>query len=551
MAKHPLGPALDRVRAVLSADGTAGVPDAALLGRYLDGEDTAALEALVVRHAPMVLAVCRRVAACPQDADDAFQATFLVLVRKANNIRPRGNVGCWLHGVATRAALKARAGTSRRHTRERPMNAEPVDPREPPEPDDLLPVLDRELAALPAVYRTAIVVCDLEGRTRAEAAAQLGWPEGTVGGRLARARALLARRMARFAPRAAGGALAAALTQGAAVAVPPALLDTALQVVHPRTDPAALALAFPRGVALADRLVKAMLLADVRRVVGVALALAVALVGGAALFANAHSPTADEPSVSSSRSAPAPSPEGAWWFEGNGFGGELTVEVAADGQVAGTIHHDRIRGRFDPATGGLTFTRVASVGGKDVGVQTYSGRLTGTPAGGRELSGSFRPAVGVDANWGEAGQEYTWAAAPLRQRLPDLSVKEIMLAAHRRSASDPGPPALSDRVVGGQASTDEQRRLLDLYRELARRPPPRGDAEQWADRTRALIDATEAVVAGRDGAPARLAAARDCAACHNLHMRPYGLNAPLRIGPERKGTSEPPPKPEPPAPDRP
>jgi RNA polymerase sigma factor (sigma-70 family) len=186
-------------------------PDDALLGRFVTGRDGEAFARLLRRHGPMVLAVCRRVLRHRQDAEDAFQATFLVLARRAMAVRPRALLGCWLYGVAYRTALAARRLAAARRVREaragvmREVEAAPDDPL----PPDLREALDRELAALPDVYRAAVVACDLEGLSRKEAAARLGWGEGTLSGRLARARALLARRLSRFGLAIPGGGLVA------------------------------------------------------------------------------------------------------------------------------------------------------------------------------------------------------------------------------------------------------------------------------------------------------------------------------------------------------
>src|SRR5262249_49915225 len=152
--------------------------------------------ALLRRHGPMVWGVCRRLLPCTHDAEDAFQATFLVLVRKADSVVPRGRVGNWLYGVAYRTALEARSAASRRRAREL-QTARPAHvTNEQPDPD-LWALLDEELRRLPDNFRAAVVLCDLEGRTRKEAAQQLGWSEGTLSGRLARARELLAKRLTR------------------------------------------------------------------------------------------------------------------------------------------------------------------------------------------------------------------------------------------------------------------------------------------------------------------------------------------------------------------
>ena len=209
----------------------AGLPDGELLGRYLADRDSAALEALVRRHGGMVLGVCRRVLGDPHDADDAFQATFLVFVRKADAVRPRDLVGPWLYGVATRTALKARALAAKRRAREKQVDVLPdVAAPAGPAAADWLPLLDGEVERLPAKYRLPVVLCELQGHSRAEAARRLRVPEGTRSSRLARARALLRRRLARRGAGAAAVLGAVALfPRDAAASVPAALAETTVR----------------------------------------------------------------------------------------------------------------------------------------------------------------------------------------------------------------------------------------------------------------------------------------------------------------------------------
>jgi RNA polymerase sigma factor (sigma-70 family) len=204
-----------------------GVSDAQLLESFLANHDETAFTALVRRHGPMVLAVCRRLLPNPHDAEDAFQATFLVLVRKAASLRRPQQLGNWLYGVAYRTALKARATAARRRSRERPL----VDvPKEGPVAElvwrELRPLLDEELARLPDKYRTPVVLCCLEGVSKREAARQLGWPEGTLSTRLHQARELLRQRLTRRGLTLSSGVVAAALTQSAAPAAVPVSLTT-------------------------------------------------------------------------------------------------------------------------------------------------------------------------------------------------------------------------------------------------------------------------------------------------------------------------------------
>jgi RNA polymerase sigma-70 factor (ECF subfamily) len=229
MATGQLNDFLRRLRTALLRPEAGGVPDAHLLEAFITRHDEAAFAALVQRHGPMVWGVCRRVLGQVQDAEDAFQATFLVLVRKAASVVPRASVGNWLYGVACRTAWKARAATAKRRAKEKQVPVMPEPPARPtPEcVHDWWPLLDEALAHLPCSYRAAVVLCDLEGMTHQQAARQLGWPVGTLSTRLVRARALLARRLARTGVALASGSLAAMFAQASASASVPASVASA------------------------------------------------------------------------------------------------------------------------------------------------------------------------------------------------------------------------------------------------------------------------------------------------------------------------------------
>jgi RNA polymerase sigma factor (sigma-70 family) len=221
MAHPPLDIVLWRLRRLAGRAPADDLADRALLRRFAESRDEAAFEALLRRHGPMVLGVCRRILGDRHAAEDAFQATFLVLVRKAAGLRRQGTLAGWLYTVARHAALRARHDARRRRECERQ-----APPRAPaPEDgglDEWRPVLDEEISRLPDRFRTPLVLCYLEGLTNEEAARQLGCPTGTVLSRLARARARLRGRLARR-----GIALSAAAVAGltpAQAAPPPALL---------------------------------------------------------------------------------------------------------------------------------------------------------------------------------------------------------------------------------------------------------------------------------------------------------------------------------------
>jgi RNA polymerase sigma factor (sigma-70 family) len=275
---------------VLLHDG-AGLSDSQLLDRYLGRGEEAAVAALVRRHGPMVWGVCRRVLNNHHDAEDAFQATFLVLVRKAASIASKELLANWLYGVAHQTALKARTTLGKRNTRERQV-------MQMPEPtvaerdlaNDLQPLLDGELSRLPAKYRTVIVLCDLEGKTRKEAAQQLRLPEGTVGSRLGRARTMLAKRLARHGLAVSAAALATALPQSvASAAVPTSVMTSTIKAATlvAAGQATASAVLTAKSAALMEGVLKSMLMSKLKIGAAVLLAVAAVVVGSYTLSAAA------------------------------------------------------------------------------------------------------------------------------------------------------------------------------------------------------------------------------------------------------------------------
>jgi RNA polymerase sigma factor (sigma-70 family) len=272
MATATQHPVIRYIRRLSSAPAD-GPPDAELLGRFARQRDEAAFEALVRRHGPTVLGACRRVLRDPHAADDAFQATFLVLAKKAGALERPAALGPWLYGVAVRTALKARAGAARRRAQERKAaTAEAVGPDDGLVWRELRPLLDEAVARLPEKYRVPFVLHHLEGRTVDDVARRLGCPRGTVAARLARARERLRARLTRRGVALSAGGLAAALAEGAAAAPVPAAL-VAL------TGQAVVAGAVPAGAAaLANGVLRGMLMAKLKVAV---VALAVGLAGTA------------------------------------------------------------------------------------------------------------------------------------------------------------------------------------------------------------------------------------------------------------------------------
>jgi RNA polymerase sigma factor (sigma-70 family) len=267
-----------QLREALRSDLDA-LPDADLLDRFARYADHPAFEVLVRRYGAMVFGVCRRVLAAA-DADDAFQAAFLVLIRRAQSLRG-GRLGPWLYGVAYRVALKARSRAARLAAYRTEAADMIPDPAAPPELADWLPILDAELNALPGKYRDPLVLCELHGASRAEAAKQLGVPEGTLSSRLARGRDLLRKRLLKHGTLLPAGGLAALFSANGVgrATVPAALLARTSELAKVATG-AAPAGAVPAGAArLTDEVLKGMFLTKLRLAGGALAILALAAVG--------------------------------------------------------------------------------------------------------------------------------------------------------------------------------------------------------------------------------------------------------------------------------
>ncbi len=273
---------------IFGAGTIAGLTDAQLLERFAARNDAVAFEALVARHGPMVLGVCRRRLRDAHAAEDAFQATFLVLVRKARPgpFRTGDSLGPWLHAVAWRVAERARTEAARRLSREEAgaaLEQAPAPPAPGAEARDVRASIDEELGRLPERYRLPVVLCYLEGLTHEEAARRLGCPPGTIGVRLMRARARLRGRLVRrgLAPLVAASAEALLSEETARAAVPPGLLEATIRTATGTGTAPATAAILARGV------VRAMLRSKIRKValglisLGMVTALAIAFVPAA------------------------------------------------------------------------------------------------------------------------------------------------------------------------------------------------------------------------------------------------------------------------------
>ena len=201
MANGTPRPVFRDIDTLFRAGTSNGMTDAQLLDRFRARSDQSSSEAafagLMARHGPMVLGVCRRALSNPEDVADAFQATFLILVRKANSVRVDDSLGRWLYGVSRRVSVRAKRTAARRSTPEIPKVELAVNPAADLDLNELRVVLDDEIDRLPAKYRSAVVLCDLDGLGQDEAARQLGCAVGTIKSRLSRAREKLRSRLMR------------------------------------------------------------------------------------------------------------------------------------------------------------------------------------------------------------------------------------------------------------------------------------------------------------------------------------------------------------------
>jgi RNA polymerase sigma factor (sigma-70 family) len=292
--------------AVLRQTGE-GPEDAQLLDQFLSRRDEAAFEALVRRHGPMVFGVCRRVLGGHHDAEDAFQATFLILACKAAAVRNRGALGSWLYGVAYRTSSKARARAARRRVQER--EAAVTEARNDiPVHDDLVRLLDGEISRLPEKYQGPVLLCDLEGVSRKEAARRLGLAEGTLSSRLASARSKLAQRLAGRGLALAGGGMAVFLAENtASAAVPASLISSTVQAATRVAAGCAVTAAASASVAsLAKGVMNAMLLSKLKTPLVLVLALGFVTLGWGAYQSTRAAD--DLPTSKELVKAPAPEP---------------------------------------------------------------------------------------------------------------------------------------------------------------------------------------------------------------------------------------------------
>jgi RNA polymerase sigma factor (sigma-70 family) len=391
----------------------ANTADSDLLERFVRHHDEAAFITLLGRHGPMVLAVSRRILAHEHDAEDVYQAVFLLLACQARSIRKHASVGSWLHGVARRLAVRARNQANARTLREG-QAAAMRETRSAGQTAwrELQAILDEELARLPENYRAAVVMCCLEARTQEEAAQQLGCPLGTVRSRLARGRKLLHDRLTRRGLALSAGALATALTAGAARSnVPAALVKTTRQTaVQIAAGQAVSGFVAPSVASLMDGGTRAI--AGVRGKLAVALLLTAGMVSGVGLTVG-KPPTAQISDRKVERLALAPDAFGDPLFADSirrigtlrfrhGGGNVSSLLVSPDGKtlVSTADHGSRMVFAWELATGKLLhkfpghpdYTQIAlSADGKMLATCQRHGVVLWDLASGRELRSLQQP----------------------------------------------------------------------------------------------------------------------------------------------------------------
>jgi RNA polymerase sigma factor (sigma-70 family) len=283
-----VNPVLHFLRQIRTSDQARKAPDAELLARFVASRDEAAFAALVQRHGPMVWRVCTRILGNAPDAEDAFQAAFLVLARRAPAVSRPALLGNWLYGVAYRTALKVRVSAARRQACARQECAvDGVNPVDEAARRELRRVLDQELSRLPDRYRVPVVLHYLEGHTQAEVAQLLGCPCNTITTRLVRACERLRARLTRRGLATTTGGLALALSEEASAAVPPTLLDVTVKAAMLFVAGGS-AFAPASAVAVAEGVIRAMFITKVKVAVACIVLLAAVATGAGLLTRQAE-----------------------------------------------------------------------------------------------------------------------------------------------------------------------------------------------------------------------------------------------------------------------
>jgi RNA polymerase sigma factor (sigma-70 family) len=391
MANHTLNTVLRHLHEFAASPGSGELTDRQLLARFAAQRDEAAFAALIRRHGPLVLGVCGRMLPRPEDAEDAFQATFLVLARKAGSGFWQESVGNWLYGVAWRLSRKARAAEVRRQARERQAAQRPAT-ESPPEVvrRELRSVLDEELQTLPERYRAPLLLCYLQGETRDEAARHLGWSLGTFKRRLERGRDLLRRRLIRRGWDLAVALPAAVLASSATSVVRAASIARAAAAF---ADHAAVGPSFAaKAAALAEATLRGCLTARLKAAAVLALTVAVLASGAGLVVRHVRTVQASEPGPEKAArlegtAAASPTPVAAAPARSDLFGDPLPPSAL--------VRMGTVRSRHGGGVAALAFApdqKTLASGGQDNAVRVWD-IVTG-----KEIH-QFEPARGPSASF--------------------------------------------------------------------------------------------------------------------------------------------------------
>ncbi len=405
------------LQTVFEVGSLGGLSDGHLLDRFVARREEAVFEVIVRRHGPMVWGVCRRVLRDHHDAEDAFQATFLVLARRAASVLIREKLGHWLYGVAYQTAMKARVMRAKRRAREIQVAELPETIVSPYNlKADLDASLGRELGRLPEKYRIPVFLCELEGKTHREAAEQLGWPIGTVSSRLARARAMLARRLSQRGVPLSMGSLAVLLAEeSASASMPTRLIGLTAQAASlfaaGGADTAGVISA--EVAALTGEMLNIMLLSKMKIATATILMVSALAVGAAGLAYRAQAMGPTSPEEQQRPGDQEEKPNGRRDQAGQGTAGS----PLAGGVVGQSRPEDRPRPRKPPELPGLT--------GEEHGGVTKENLIAGLLARSTAItSGRFEYHLRVEiAGRVERDSDYRfsfsgedWAALDLRSR---------------------------------------------------------------------------------------------------------------------------------------
>jgi RNA polymerase sigma factor (sigma-70 family) len=437
MAVVPLQAVVCHLRRMAATNGHAGPTDAQLLERFVSDRDQAAFELLLWRHGAMVLGLCRRILRHEQEAEDAFQATFLTLARKGRSVRG-GAVAGWLHTVAYRVALAAKARVDRRAERETPLADQYHRIGDAAaEWRDIRPILDQEIARLPDHYRLPFVMCYLEGLTVDEAAGRLGRPRGTIGVRLARARERLRIRLSGRGVGLGAAALTTALTNEAAAALPAALLSSTLRLAVGRA-----AVVSGPVLALSEGVIRTMFLSQLKSTTAaVAVVIALGLGGFGVRTLAADGPEKD---------APPAAAEGLTLY---GWG----HVIDPDGDCNFTVESNRLTNRLK-----------IGVPGTDHGLGVERGQMN-APRVLQEIEGDFIIQVRVSGDFPKG------AKSVVEGRRPFFGAGILVYVSDKTPPPGAGRSQLRGHTAAlCQLGTPPRRRMGSRRRRQSRRDRPRG-----------------------------------------------------------------------------